>query len=313
MDKNQLILGDSLEILKTFPDNSIDAIITDPPYGYLKHKLDAYFDADILFSEAYRVLIDKSFLTFFGRGTPFFKWNTICDELGFIFKEELVWDKKNPSNFLNALPRTHELAVIHSKGSAKLNKIYINKIEYDLLSNPKAIAYDLKRIVSTLKSIKSWDEFKRLFIDCDFTRMPTDKHFICRRSLFLYQEVGSRTYLAHLKGKIQNSIIRVKKEHYQYQHPTQKPLELIKRLVELTTKEGDTVLDPFVGSGTTAIACLELNRKYIVIEKEKEYYEIAKKRIEQWHNEKKDKQPNYELPENVEREIVTEDGQLKLF
>jgi len=62
-------------------------------------------------------------------------------------------------------------------------------------------------------------------------------------------------------------------------HPTQKPLDLIKTLVQLTTKKGDLVLDPFMGSGTTAVACKELNRKYIGFEKSKTYVDAARRRV----------------------------------
>jgi site-specific DNA-methyltransferase (adenine-specific) len=63
-------------------------------------------------------------------------------------------------------------------------------------------------------------------------------------------------------------------------HPTQKPVALIKKLIELTTKEGDLVLDPFMGSGTTAVASIESKRKYIGFEISKEYFKQAKNRID---------------------------------
>ena len=63
-------------------------------------------------------------------------------------------------------------------------------------------------------------------------------------------------------------------------HPTQKPVDLLNRIIKASTNERDIVLDPFLGSGTTAVSCILTNRKYIGIEKEKEYFELAKKRIE---------------------------------
>lgn len=63
-------------------------------------------------------------------------------------------------------------------------------------------------------------------------------------------------------------------------HPTQKPIDLLNRIIKASTNEGDIVLDPFLGSGTTAVSCILNNRKYIGIEKEKEYFELAKKRVE---------------------------------
>ncbi|MFM6281396.1 MAG: DNA-methyltransferase, partial [Dolichospermum sp.] len=63
-------------------------------------------------------------------------------------------------------------------------------------------------------------------------------------------------------------------------HPTEKPLEIMKRLVEMLTPEGGTVLDPFAGSGTTAVACKELGRNYICIEKERKYVDIIHQRLD---------------------------------
>lgn len=71
------------------------------------------------------------------------------------------------------------------------------------------------------------------------------------------------------------------KHHERTIHPTQKPVALISTLIQWITNPGDIVLDPFCGSGTTAIACKELNRNYICIEKELEYYQIACNRINQ--------------------------------
>ena len=71
-----------------------------------------------------------------------------------------------------------------------------------------------------------------------------------------------------------------KKEKQNGKHPTQKPLSVLERIILASTKENDVVLDPFSGSGTTGIACLNLNRKYIGIEKEEEYLELTVKRIE---------------------------------
>lgn len=73
---------------------------------------------------------------------------------------------------------------------------------------------------------------------------------------------------------------RIKGENGRAAHPTQKPLELFKRLVEMATDEGDIVIDPFMGSGTTALASLQLNRNWIGIDNNKEYIDLANKRIE---------------------------------
>jgi site-specific DNA-methyltransferase (adenine-specific) len=152
---NQIFHDDCFNILKTIPDNSVDAVITDPPYGYLKHKLDCPFDAQLLFSECYRVLKDTGFLLFFGRGVPFAKWNVICDELGFIFKEELIWYKKNISNPCHPVGRLHELASLFGKKKSKLNRIYIDKLNFDDELNPNNTVEDHKRILQSIHKIKS--------------------------------------------------------------------------------------------------------------------------------------------------------------
>ena len=69
-------------------------------------------------------------------------------------------------------------------------------------------------------------------------------------------------------------------------HPTQKPIELLERIILASTNEGDLVLDPFNGSGTTGIASIRLNRKYIGIEKNEEYCELTKKRYNSFNERK---------------------------
>jgi site-specific DNA-methyltransferase (adenine-specific) len=82
----------------------------------------------------------------------------------------------------------------------------------------------------------------------------------------------------------------VKKEEKRFgKHPTQKPEALLERIVLASTKEGDLVLDPFCGSGTTGIASLRLKRRFIGIEKEQEYYDISLKRIEAEENRNDEK------------------------
>ena len=73
---------------------------------------------------------------------------------------------------------------------------------------------------------------------------------------------------------------RIKNKSGRAAHPTQKPLELTRRLIEMSTKKGDKVLDPFIGSGTTAVAANELKRKWYGIESNPDYVKIAKTRLQ---------------------------------
>lgn len=85
-----------------------------------------------------------------------------------------------------------------------------------------------------------------------------------------------------LNGKRLNDVWEIPKDNVnKYLHPTQKPLDLSKRIIEKSTKENDVVLVPFVGSGSECVSAIELKRFFIGIEKEKEYVDIANKRIEE--------------------------------
>lgn len=152
---NQIFHDDCLNVLRNLETGSVDAIITDPPYGYLKHKLDCPFDAQAVFVECYRVLKDTGAIIFFGRGVPFAKWNVICDELGFIFKEELIWYKKGGSNPCLPVGRLHEIASLFGKSKSKINRIYIDKLDFDKELNPTASEFDFHRLLRKVKHIKS--------------------------------------------------------------------------------------------------------------------------------------------------------------
>ena len=276
-----LINGDSLEYIKTLQDNSIDCIITDPPYLYLKHKLDKQFNEELFFSECYRVLKKDSYLVFFGRGVALSKWNIICDNLGFKFKEELIWDKGRPSNPLNPLSRKHELISLFAKGNPILNRVYINKIEYDKLAGDHhRIEIDLKRIISKVKNIKTYDDFKE-WIKGDYIGENKRKHNITISSKIKQKDSAFSIYQSYTRGALLSSILRVNREHWQLQHPTQKPIELMQHLINLTTNANDTILDPFMGGGSTGVACVNLDRNFIGIEIDEEYFKIAKNRIDE--------------------------------
>lgn len=275
---NQIIHGDCFEVLKTIPDSSIDAVITDPPYKYLKHKLETDWDEKIFFTEVLRTLKKDSFLVFFGRGESWFKWNYLCQELGLKFKEEIIWDKVRTSNPLCQMPRSHENIAIYVNGSRGLNKVRIDKIDYDLISNPKAIVNDFKRMLSTIKLINSWEDFL-LFKEGRLNKIVIKQHGVTIKGDKYNHDRGSTILKCQTEGRIMPSIFRCLNDHYGYVHPTQKPLFLIQKLIELVTNPGDLILDPFAGSGTTALACKELGRNYICIEKEREYVDIIHQRL----------------------------------
>lgn len=155
MNINQIYNEDCQEGIKRIPDASIDCILTDPPYLYLKgQKLEREFDEQSLFTEFKRVLKPAGFVVLFGRGTSFYRWNTLLSGLGFEFKEEIVWDKSYTSSPLMPLSRVHEMIVIYTKDGGVINKVKVPYLEmkgHDVDS----ICQDIKRMRSILNNTTS--------------------------------------------------------------------------------------------------------------------------------------------------------------
>jgi site-specific DNA-methyltransferase (adenine-specific) len=168
----QLFNCDNLKLMTKMEDESVDVILTDPPYLYLKNqKLERPFDEQLFFSECKRVLTKDGFIVMFGRGTSFYRWNTILDDLGFNFKEEIVWNKSYNTSPLMALSRVHETVSIFTKGKGTINRVkvpYMEMKSHDLDS----VIGDVKRMRSILKNTKSLDAVLAFL---ENNKVPTDK------------------------------------------------------------------------------------------------------------------------------------------
>ncbi|OEJ13829.1 DNA methylase [Brachyspira hampsonii] len=284
-----LIKGNCEEVMEELESDSINAVVSDPPYLYLKHKLDIPFDEDKVFGEWKRLLKNNSMIAFFGRGDAFFRWNLVLDKLGFKFKETAVWEKENASNYLNNFLRIHEDISFRALGNSNLRKEYVDYLEYNINKNK------LDRIIDIWKSLRSAlngrdkdDVIK--YIETGIKEFNYEskrkyeitarKHQGAKRGVNLFQSVKV--------GKIETSIMRCNREQYQYQHPTQKPVALMERLVRLVSDENNTILDPFMGGGSTGVACINTNRKFIGIELDDEYFDTAVKRISKAYQDKED-------------------------
>ena len=318
-----LIQGDCLVGMKDISDESVDVILTDPPYKYLKNqKLEVDFDETIFFNEAKRVLKKDGFIVLFGRGTSFYRWNTILADLGFIFKEEFIWDKGYCTSPLMAISRVHETISIHTKKNGTINKVkvpYLEMKKYDISS----IIQDIKRLRSVFTQVKSMNAVLDFIennnigktdytgknylstshsnknIDRCVSVMQGIKNGMSEKSIIRTDRIDNDNFtkfgvnsdkrqsgdrcanvLQSVEfGLNEKSIIKEGGDHYSAIHPTQKPVRLLERLLALTTNEGDFVLDPFAGSGSTAIACINNRREFIGYEIDTDYYEAAKKRI----------------------------------
>ena len=271
------INGDCQEVMQEMPENKINMILTDPPYLYLNHKLDRPFDEQLCFELFYKIMAKNSILAFFGRGDSFYKWNYITKQIGFDFKEEIIWDKNHNSSPTLTLQRIHETISIKEKGKVNLNKVYIDYFEYNLEAE-KTFEDDLKKLVSTIKNCKTIEDLEE-WKQGNYKKTRVNKHQLTSKLQF-NKDRSYNTYKMADRGRQLNSICRINREHFEFIHPTQKPVELLIHLINLCSQPNDIVFDAFSGSFATAIACIRTNRRFIGCELDPIYFEKACERID---------------------------------
>ena len=239
-----LIKGDCLNIMKDIPDKSIDAIIADLPYGATKNKNDIILPFDKLWEQYERIIKDNGAIVLFGQGLFFVD---LINSNRKLFRYDLVWDKQLISGFLNAnrMPlRVHEnIAVFYKK----------LPIYNPQCTEGKPLHSKGKSYLNKEHKNENYGKFE----------MTDDNR------------AGSTQ-------KYPKSIISFQKPHpSKAQHRTEKSIEMLEWLVKTYTNEGDLILDNCAGSGSTGIACLNTNRKFIGIELDEIYFNIAKERMKQ--------------------------------
>lgn len=280
IELNRVYNEDCIEGIRRIADESIDCVLTDPPYLYLKkQRLERPFDEQFLFSEFKRILKPTGFVVLFGRGTSFYRWNTILAELGFTFKEEIVWDKLQSTSPVMRMSRIHETISLHGMPKANINKCkvpYVEMKRYDI----QGIFADIKRLNAALHSPESLKSIQT-FLENDCYDAPDLKK---SNNLSISTDIVSpkrciRAMQSIKRGMNEKTIIKEVGNRRKTIHPTQKPVRLLERLLALTTKPDSIVLDPFSGSCSTEIACINTGRRYIGFEIDKEYYEAGVKRI----------------------------------
>jgi len=275
---NQILLGDAIEVLKSLPDNSVDAVITDPPYAIGIADWDVAIDIAEFTIEVNRVC--KGFYAFFGQMPTLVDWMVAAKAERLHYCEHVTWVKRNvtPSHRLS---RGHEDILIY--GTGKLRKFYQTKGRYEDVKLPGVLVdvITLEGIDRHIKDLRikaqSGSETKTLWTGNSPSQIEFKRfnHLNTRdRSpeFCNYTNVWSFLPVTRSVGRSsgQSGI-----------HPTEKPIEVMKRLVEMCSPVGGVVLDPFLGSGTTAIACLETGRDFIGVEKNEGYYQVALDRVAQ--------------------------------
>lgn len=245
-----LRLGDCLELMKTIEDNSVDLILADLPYGTTECKWDSIIPLNELWKQYKRLLKKKGCIVL--TGTQPFTTKLISSNYD-MFKYELIWDKVLPTGFANAKyqpMKQHENILVFANG----------KTTY----NPQKIKRDKPR------------KYNRTHKKYEGSENLKGGHDGKDRVLEYYEPRSIQKFSnANQKKKV---------------HQTQKPLALFEMLVKTYSNEGETVLDNTIGSGTTAIACINTNRNCIGIEKDIDIYNLAKKRVEE-KKEEKDNEP----------------------
>jgi len=291
MNNIQLYKANNLEVMATLPDESIDVICIDPPYLYLKNqKLERPFDEPKFFAECKRLLTKKGFIVMFGRGTSFYRWNTILDGLGFVFKEEIIWNKKRSTTPTLALGRRHETISIYSeKGSLNRCKMpYIEKKKYNIDS----LVSDIKIIKSAIKNSDKLDKILR-YLEGDTSLLHLKKF----RKHKWETGIKGNTLLENdrmlvlmksiVEGANEESIMIEGLDAYRSSiHPTQKPVRLLERLLALVIPKDKprnevVVADFFAGSMSCMEAVHNMGMKGIATEIDQEYFEKGKQRIMQ--------------------------------
>lgn len=236
----ELINGDCLEVMKSIPDNSVDMILCDLPYGTTQNKWDTVIPFEPLWENYWRIAKEKANIVLFSQQP--FTTRLIISNID-NFRYEIIWEKTNPKGFLNAPFRplvSHENIIIFYKNKSTYNPQTWTIPEY---------LRTKRKILSETRNGEAYGDKKKLRKYDDGTRQPTSIISFANRNT-------KHTF-----------------------HPTQKPVELFEYLIKTYTNEGDTVLDNCSGSGTTAIAAIQTNRKWICIEKDEEYYRKSCERI----------------------------------
>jgi site-specific DNA-methyltransferase (adenine-specific) len=249
--RSALYNADCFDVFPFIEDKSIDAIICDLPYGTTACKWDSILPLDKLWKEYERIIKDDGAIILFG-SEPFSSLLRIS-KLD-LFKYDWIWVKNTSSNFLQAnyQPiKRHENILVFSKSNASFTKKN-NKMKYFPILNENEKVYSERQNQSIEVGLNAWKD-----------RMSNNYEFKRNKN----------------KGTFPKSVIEFAGKIVNKNHPTEKPLELMEYLIKTYTNEGETVLDNCMGSGTTGVACKQLNRQFIGIEKETNYYNIAVKRI----------------------------------
>ncbi|MFT4803269.1 MAG: site-specific DNA-methyltransferase (adenine-specific) [Psychroserpens sp.] len=241
-----LIHGDCIEELKKIPDKAIDFVYLDLPYGQTACKWDVKLDHTALWVQLRRIA--KSDRTpFFFSCTTKFGFELFNSAPKGWFRWDLVWKKNRAAGFLNAyrLPmRKHEMVYCFAKKCPAYDTSSHNEYKEEALQNVETFLYNKKD---------------------NYVKPKRHKNTLPTSDITQEEEPPSSWCHYPIDEKID--------------HRTAKPIKLMEFLLKYWTKEGDVVLDPTAGSGSMGVACKNMNRKFIGIEKDDKIFDLMKTRL----------------------------------
>lgn len=280
-----LYQGDCLNLMKDIPDKSVDMVLCDLPYGCTDYDWDNIIDGPSLFREYKRICKQNSNVLLFCQ-IEFAKYlmdSTYKSE----FSHSLIWVKNNKTRFLsaNSVPLSqHEMILCF-----RINK-YSNKECHKELRNyfMNELEKSQKTVKQLEKEIPNYSAHHWFRYSSDY-RIPTESNYLRLQEITgcfkkPYREVQEQFKKEKRNTCTFNKIIDSDVLHCplteERLHQTQKPVKLLEQLLYTYSNDGETVLDNCMGSGSTGVACMNTNRKFIGMELDEKYFNIAKKRIE---------------------------------
>ena len=292
MDVNHIYLGDSLQLIKNIDSNSIHLIASDIPYGI------SFDEWDVLHSNTNSALLgsspaqEKCGAVFKKRGKPLNGWSEEDKQIG---KQYYEWVAEWAGDWLRVLKQGASAFVFAGRrlcprcicafedaGFTFKDMIAWNKGKAAHRAQRLSVVYERRHDMPSAQKWEGWKvgNLRPIFEPILWFQKPykvggTLADTMLENEVGAYNEHVFKTY-----GLEPNNTITLEPSASDAGlHPTQKPLNLMKLLIELTTSENHIVLDPFCGSGTTLAAALLLNRKFIGMEQDKLFYETALKRL----------------------------------
>lgn len=250
LEINRIYNMDCLIGMKKIDDKSIDMILCDLPYGVTALKWDKIINFEELWKQYERIIKNDGIIALFSN-EPF--TSLLIKSNLKLFRYKWIWKKESPTGHLNAnykpLNITEEISVFSKATVGSLSK---NPIRY--------YPQDIKEVNIPKKNSKNSKWRKNKGYNSMNNILNSNKPFVQKFTSY------------------PNNILEFKRDKRKF-HPTQKPIELLEYLIRTYTSEHDLILDNCIGSGSTAIACINTNRDFLGFEIDENYYKIAEQRI----------------------------------